>query len=414
MSEKTSVPISAVAPSGQNPRQDFGDIEALARTIRATGGQPVNPIVVVRDGDAYRIVDGERRYRALVELGAKTADVLVCDDWGEAEEAVAMVATDNKKGLTEEERARGFQSMLALGVSDEVAGAASGLEPSVVRRVRRAAIMAPEQTTLDAMIAASEFDDERDRAKVLKADDPERCACRIREERKCEAARAEVRTLVAGVGLDVEWMGGPAPWPYGCKSKKTRGLAYAMKVGGEGDVETLSKRFSGERLVAWASGLGWDVWRRLPEDADERERQKAALEGLREASASACKEFAASVARWISGRGSLPRDLASLVRADRTGYSPARVLGVEVDSGDSALAAILDSEPSVHEAVSYLDKNMPWGIRKYDGSFDEERARWVDDVWEAIVCEGWADNEARAMGEELDACWRSLETEKSS
>ena len=280
--------------------------------------------------------------------------------------------------------------------------------------VRRVAAEAPEQTTLDAMIAASEFEDERDRAKVLKADDPERCACRIREERKCEAARAEVRTLVAGVGLDVEWMGGPAPWPYGCESKKTRGLAYAMKVGGEGDVETLSKRFSGERLVAWASGLGWDVWRRLPEDADERERQKAALEGLREASASACKEFAASVARWLSGRGSLPRDLASLVRADRTGYSPARVLGVEVDSGDSALAAILDSEPSVHEAVSYLDQNMPWGIRNYDGSFDEERARWVDDVWEAIACEGWADNEARAMGEELDACWRSLETEKSS
>ena len=259
MSEKTSVPISAVAPSGQNPRQDFGDIEALARTIRATGGQPVNPIVVVRDGDAYRIVDGERRYRALVELGAETADVLVCDDWGEAEEAVAMVATDDKKGLTEEERARGFQSMLALGVSDEVAGAASGLEPSVVRRVRRVAAEAPEQTTLDAMIAASEFDDERDRAKVLKADDPARCAIRIREEHERDAARAAVRSLVEEAGLDVEWMGGPAPWPYGGETKKTRGLAYAMRVVGEGDVGRMSKKFAGTpRAITCTNCWRWN------------------------------------------------------------------------------------------------------------------------------------------------------------
>lgn len=414
MSIKKHVPMASVVPSGQNPRRDFGDISALARTIEATGGQPVNPIVVVQDGETYRIVDGERRWRAMRELGAERVEAIVFHDWGEAEEAVAMLATDDKRTLSEEERARGFQSMLALGVSDEVAGAASGLEPSVVRRVRRVAAEAPEQTTLDAMIAASEFEDERDRAKVLEAADPARCASRIREERKQEAARATVRSLLEGSGLDIEWRTGPAPWQYGGDAKKTKGLAYATRVCDEGDVGRLSKKFSGDRLVAWANGTGWDVWRRLPEDADDRERREAELEGLREASVAAWREFAASVARWLSGRDSVPRDIASLVRADRTGYTPARVLGVERDSGDSALAAILDSEPSVHEAVSYLSRSMSWGIRNYDGTFDEERARWVDDVWEAIACEGWDDNEARAMGEELDACWRALDAEKSS
>ena len=41
MKTRESLPIGSVRPSGQNPRRDFGDIPALARTITATGGQPV-------------------------------------------------------------------------------------------------------------------------------------------------------------------------------------------------------------------------------------------------------------------------------------------------------------------------------------------------------------------------------------
>lgn len=63
--EKKSVRLGDIRPSGQNPREDFGDIGALARSIEATGGEPLNPPVVVADGNVYRIVDGERRYRGL-------------------------------------------------------------------------------------------------------------------------------------------------------------------------------------------------------------------------------------------------------------------------------------------------------------------------------------------------------------
>ena len=64
---KCRVALRDIVPSKTNPRGDFGDISALAETIRATGGEPVNPPVLVRDGNICRIVDGERRYRALCE-----------------------------------------------------------------------------------------------------------------------------------------------------------------------------------------------------------------------------------------------------------------------------------------------------------------------------------------------------------
>lgn len=76
--EKKSVRLGDIRPSGQNPREDFGDIGALARSIEATGGEPLNPPVVVADGNVYRIVDGERRYRALSSIYGETAR---CPRW---------------------------------------------------------------------------------------------------------------------------------------------------------------------------------------------------------------------------------------------------------------------------------------------------------------------------------------------
>lgn len=97
--EKRTVRLGDIRPSGQNPREDFGDIGALARSIEATGGEPLNPPVVVADGNVYRIVDGERRYRALSSIYGEDREVsaLVADTMDEANELVAMLATDDKR-----------------------------------------------------------------------------------------------------------------------------------------------------------------------------------------------------------------------------------------------------------------------------------------------------------------------------
>ena len=398
MKTRESLPIGSVRPSGQNPRRDFGDIPALARTITATGGQPVNPIIVARDGDAYRIVDGERRYRALLELGAEAVDAIVCDDWGEAEEAVAMLATDDKRSLTEEERARGFQSMLALGVSDEVAGAASGLEPSVVRRVRRVAAEAPEQTTLDAMIAASDFEDPAERARVLGSAVPEQTARRIRADHEEAASRASLRAAAEEAGAAVDWRDGSAPSRW---SPREDGLRFRAFMSTASDV---GLALGLEGAVAWPSGHGWDLWAPRPEDegltvGERRER----AERLRTASEAAFTELRSSLMRWVVGLGGAPGDLASLVRSARSSAASfAEVMGVAENDAD--LASVLDSTPSTYEALKHVWRmRTSWGIRTWQGDFSGENAEEWSDLWDACVQGGWDPSGCPDAAAELEA-----------
>lgn len=206
---KCRVALRDIVPSETNPRGDFGDIDALAETIRATGGEPVNPPVLVRDGNIYRIVDGERRYRALCEIygegSEREVDAIVYDSFDEANELVAMLATDDKKPLTEAEVSRGVQQMLVLGVDTERAARASRAPRGKVTAMRMMAGRAPEgvQVTLDQALAASELPDE-DAEAVLAAGDSWRWEVSKIKSRIAEEERAKKRLeALAKAGVEV-------------------------------------------------------------------------------------------------------------------------------------------------------------------------------------------------------------------
>lgn len=174
-SMKCRIQLADIRPSEGNPRQDMGDLEQLAHSIEATGGEPVNPLVVVRDGSIYRLVDGERRYRALKMLDATEVDCIVFVDFSEAMEAIAAMATDDKKLLTDEERSRGFQTMLVLGVEEGEGAAAAGIEVEQFRRARRAARAIKPETAripgLEALIAAGDDDfTDEEMAEIIEAE----------------------------------------------------------------------------------------------------------------------------------------------------------------------------------------------------------------------------------------------------
>lgn len=414
MSYKARVPLASVSPSGQNPRRDFGDVSALARSIAATGGQPVNPIVVADVGEdeggepVFRIVDGERRYRALVELGAGEADVLVCAGWGEAEEAVAMMATDDKKALSDEERARGFQGMLALGVGDETVSGASGVDVGTVRRIRSMRAELPEQTSMDAMIAACAFDDPGDRARVLSSSDPSWVASMIRRERADDEAFDRVRLALLDAPLPVEFAEGEAPSPYSTSRMREEGVAFAFDAGSPAAAGRLAKKLNLEHpgctARVWRSGRSARVFRVL--DGDEGPSPEEVAEGLRNQSRDAYDGFVRSVAEWVPGSDPGSGDVASLVRADRRDSTVARVLGVDPGSGDATLASLMDSDPSTYEMALFLGRLSSFGIRTYRGDFDQDAARWADDLWQAAVADGWDPSGCEAMAAEL-AAWRA-------
>src|SRR6476659_5649921 len=78
------VDVALLAPNDDQPRMQMDDerLEDLAKSIRANG--IIQPIVVRRDGAGYRIIAGERRWRAAQKAGLRTVPVTVRDVAGDS------------------------------------------------------------------------------------------------------------------------------------------------------------------------------------------------------------------------------------------------------------------------------------------------------------------------------------------
>ncbi|WP_296012662.1 ParB N-terminal domain-containing protein [uncultured Adlercreutzia sp.] len=207
------VPLGQLWPDPNNPRKDFGDLDAMAATFESNPVrpfEPVNPPVVVPDGEAngmpaFRIVDGERRWRAMTKAGAVQACAVIVCTMDEANAMAAMVATDDKAPLTEAELSRGVQQMLAVGVAPEEVDKAARLKRGTAARVRKVAREGTEQMSLDHLLAASEFEDEADREEVLAASEKawEARAESIRRRLRVEAEAASFRRACESLGIPV-------------------------------------------------------------------------------------------------------------------------------------------------------------------------------------------------------------------
>ena len=68
-SKLVELKLDLIMPDEEQPRKDFSEeaLNMLADSIKEHG--VLQPIVVVREGDRYKIVAGERRYRASIIAG---------------------------------------------------------------------------------------------------------------------------------------------------------------------------------------------------------------------------------------------------------------------------------------------------------------------------------------------------------
>src|SRR4026209_1507470 len=73
------VDVDLLSPNDHQPRLSMDDarLEELAQSIKANG--IIQPILVRRDGSAYRIIAGERRWRAAQRAGPHQAPGVVRD-----------------------------------------------------------------------------------------------------------------------------------------------------------------------------------------------------------------------------------------------------------------------------------------------------------------------------------------------
>jgi ParB family chromosome partitioning protein len=103
------VPIERVDPNPEQPRQRMGDLTELKASIAQKG--IIEPLIVTPRGERYRIIAGERRYQAAVQLGLAELPVVVrpADDSESIE--LALIENLQRKDLTPFEEAHGLQAL---------------------------------------------------------------------------------------------------------------------------------------------------------------------------------------------------------------------------------------------------------------------------------------------------------------
>jgi len=103
--------INEVEPSTAQPRRIFKEeaLETLAESIKVHG--IVQPIIVTREGDGYKIVAGERRWRAARMANLKTVPAIIKEYAGKELLEVALIENLQRQDLNPIEEAEAFQRL---------------------------------------------------------------------------------------------------------------------------------------------------------------------------------------------------------------------------------------------------------------------------------------------------------------
>jgi ParB family chromosome partitioning protein len=106
------VDVEDLKPNPLQPRQDFdqGAIEELARSIEETG--ILQPLVVVPEGNQYKIVVGERRWRAAQKIGMAKIPAIVRHLTEQEQIEVSLVENLQRKDLNPIEIALAYQKLM--------------------------------------------------------------------------------------------------------------------------------------------------------------------------------------------------------------------------------------------------------------------------------------------------------------
>jgi ParB family chromosome partitioning protein len=134
------VPIEQISPNPYQPRRTFNDasIEELARSVREHG--IIQPLVVTRTGDnKYRLIAGERRFRAAQKAGLEVVPVVVKETMTDSDVLqVALIENIQREDLNPIEEAYAYHQLHEeFGLTQEEISKRVGKERSTVANFLR-------------------------------------------------------------------------------------------------------------------------------------------------------------------------------------------------------------------------------------------------------------------------------------
>lgn len=139
------IPLSEITPNEEQPRDGFDQqkLEELAQSIVANG--VIQPITVARIGEGkYRIIAGERRWRAARLAGLKEIPALVRGTDQSDGLELALIENIQREDLNPVEIAMAFQRLVTeYKFSHEQIAASTGKDRSTVTNLLRLLKLAP-------------------------------------------------------------------------------------------------------------------------------------------------------------------------------------------------------------------------------------------------------------------------------
>lgn len=115
-----TLPLNEIEPNREQPRKEFDKekLEALAQSIEEHG--IVQPLIVVKAEGYYKIVAGERRWRAARIAGLKEIPVIIREYTDAQIDEIALVENLQREDLNPIEEAFGYKQLMdKFGITQE-------------------------------------------------------------------------------------------------------------------------------------------------------------------------------------------------------------------------------------------------------------------------------------------------------
>ena len=130
--------INEVEPNIGQPRKNFNDekLAQLAQSIKQHG--IVQPLIVQRDGSKYKIVAGERRWRAARIAGLRTVPVIIRDLSNKQVMEIALIENLQREDLNPIEEAEAYDKLMNeySMTQEEIAGTVGKSRPAIANSLR--------------------------------------------------------------------------------------------------------------------------------------------------------------------------------------------------------------------------------------------------------------------------------------
>jgi ParB family chromosome partitioning protein len=134
------ISVELIDPSPDNPRSDLGNLKEMAESIRQVG--VLQPLQVRPNGDRFSLIYGHRRLAAAKLAKRATVPVFFAPEADEAADHTRrLVENLHREDLRPLDEAKGYQQLLALGVSGGQRGLAKLVGKSQSHISKRLALL---------------------------------------------------------------------------------------------------------------------------------------------------------------------------------------------------------------------------------------------------------------------------------